>query len=296
MKGVAAACAIVLVTVVAAPAQRPVFRAQADVVSIDVSVMDGKKPVTSLTINDFGLTDDGVPQTLLDVGREPMPLDITLTVDISGSVTPDKRATIERAVRQVSETLRPDDRCSVVSFGLRILEESPLRQPPLSFTLTNRALNGTSLIDALLLSMVSAPTVGRRQLNLVLTDAGDTTSFFDPGRVYDTLRYASGQTSVIVVGTGKKIGDTIPAHALINNITATTGGQVVMLNRDDALTSAFLAALEEFRTSYLLRYAPTGVSREDWHPVVVTVAGQSRYVVRARKGYWFTTKAPARPR
>ena len=55
-------------------AQQAVFRARTDVVAIDVSVMDGTKPVTSLTISDFRLTDDGVAQTLIDVGREPMPL------------------------------------------------------------------------------------------------------------------------------------------------------------------------------------------------------------------------------
>src|SRR6187401_3125476 len=92
-------------------AQQAVFRARTDVVAIDVSVMDGTKPVTSLTISDFRLTDDGVAQTLIDVGREPMPLDITLTIDISGSVSPEQRATIERAIQQVSATLRADDRC-----------------------------------------------------------------------------------------------------------------------------------------------------------------------------------------
>jgi hypothetical protein len=267
-------------------AQQGVFRARTDVVAIDVSVMDGKKAVTSLTMKDFRLTDEGVAQTLIDVGREPMPLDITLTIDISGSVSAEQRATIERAIQQVSATLRAEDRCSVVSFDGHILEEAPLHQPPLRFTLTKRSA-GTSLIDALLLSMVTAPTVGRRQLNLVLTDGIDTTSFFDRARVTDTMKYANGQTSVVLVG-----GRYVPVRdnatrELLNDVTATSGGQVVVLNRDEELSATFLAALEEFRTSYLLRYTPTGVSRSGWHAVKVTVNGRSNNAVRARQGYWY---------
>ena len=282
--------ALALTLFTAVHAQQGVFRARTDVVAIDVSVMDGRKPVTSLTLKDFRLTDDGVAQTLLDVGREPKPLDITLTIDVSGSVTPEKKATIERAIQQVAARLRPDDRCSVVSFGAKIFEEAPMHHPPLKFALARRS-GGTSLVDALLLAQVTAPTIGRRQLNLVLTDGIDTTSFFDDERVLDTLKYSSSQTSVVLVrGRNNPVEDKV-SRKLINQITATSGGQVVVLDRDDQLNAAFLRALDEFRTSYLLTFTPTGVTRVGWHPVVVTVAGRN-YTIRARQGYWFTSKSP----
>ena len=266
--------------------QPPTFRTRTDVVAIDVSVMNGKKPVTTLTKDDFRLTDDGVAQTLLDVGREQMPLDVTLTIDISGSVTPEKRAAIERAVRQVSETLHPDDRCSVVSFGSHIVEESVMNRPPAGLSLSNRGTGGTSFLDALLLSLVTAPSIGRRQLNLFLTDGVDTTSFFKIGLLRDTLQFSNGQTSIILVrgGRGSNLGDG-PVMDLLKVVTATGGGQIVELDKDDVLKDKFLATLDEFRTSYLLRYAPTGVPRPGWHPVVVTVA-KGKPTIRARQGYW----------
>jgi hypothetical protein len=135
--------------------------------------------------------------------------------------------------------------------------------------------------------MVTAPTIGRRQLNLVLTDGIDTTSFFDPARVTDTMKYANGQTSVVLVrGRNMPVRDN-PARDLLNDVTATSGGQVVVLNRDEELKNTFLAALEAFRTSYLLRYTPAGVSRPGWHAVKVTVNGRSNNAVRARQGYWY---------
>jgi hypothetical protein len=285
---VVVACALILPALTLG-AQQPVFRAGIDVVTIDASVMDGKKPVATMTKDDFNVTDDGVAQTLLDVGREQLPLDVTLTIDISGSVTADKRATIERGIRQVADTLRPDDRCSIVTFHSHVAEDMPLTRPPLSVTLTGQPNGGTSFIDTLLLSLVTTPVMGRRQLNLFLTDGVDSTSFFAPALVLDTMKFASGQTSMVLVrGPGTNPGVNLadgPVRDMLKAVTATSGGQIVELDREEALKDTFLAALEEFRTSYLLRYAPTGVPRKGWHPVVVTVP-RSKYSVRARLGYW----------
>ena len=68
-------------------------------------------------------------------------------------------------------------------------------------------------------------------------------------------------------------------------MTATGGGRMVELDKDELLTDRFLAAIDEFRASYQLRYAPAGVPRPGWHSVVVTVPAR-KYTVRARQGYW----------
>lgn len=282
---------VLLVSAIAASAfvaqqQQPTFRASTVVVAIDVSVMDGKKgPVTTLTKEDFRLTDAGVEQSLMDVGREQLPLDITLTIDVSGSVTPEKRATIQRAIKQVTDTLRPEDRCSVVSFDARISENAPLTHPPANLEIGKGVIGGTSFVDALLLSMVTAPAIDRRQLNLFLTDGVDTTSFFKTTLVLENMKFATGQTSVILVeGKGSNLGDGA-VRDLLKTVTATSGGQIVTLDKNDELKDTFLTALNEFRTSYQLRYSPTGTARPGWHPVVVTVP-KGKYTIRARQGYW----------
>jgi hypothetical protein len=160
-----------------------------------------------------------------------------------------------------------------------------MNRPPVGLTLSNQGTGGTSFLDALLLSLVTAPTIGRRQLNLFLTDGVDSTSFYNVALVRDTLQFSNGQTSIILVrGRGTNLGDG-PVMDLLKTVTATGGGQIVELDKDDQLKDRFLAALNEFRTSYLLRYAPTGVSRKGWHPVVVTVA-KGKPTIRARQGYW----------
>ena len=51
------------------------FRARTDAVSLTVSVMRGKAPVTGLGAADFTLTDNGVPQTVEVVSLEQVPID-----------------------------------------------------------------------------------------------------------------------------------------------------------------------------------------------------------------------------
>src|SRR5215471_17354195 len=69
-------------------AQRPTFRAFTDVVSVDVSVKNGRVPVGGLTPADFELRDNGVVQAIDAVSIETVPIDVTLIVDLSGSVVP----------------------------------------------------------------------------------------------------------------------------------------------------------------------------------------------------------------
>ena len=55
-------------------------------------------------------------------------------------------------------------------------------------------------------------------------------------------------------------------------------------DRSAPISDAFAQALEEFRTSYVLRYMPEGALTPGWHEVSVSVKG-NQYDVRARKGY-----------
>jgi hypothetical protein len=121
-----------------------------------------------------------------------------------------------------------------------------------------------------------------------MTDAADTGSEFGPRAVRQTMGYASAQMSFVVTrppgpgGFGRRWGDVM---STLRAVAETTGGQIVELERDERLSDAFLAALEDFRTSYMLRYRPTGVESPGWHDVAVSVKGR-HYSVRARRGYW----------
>jgi hypothetical protein len=275
---VAAAASVVTMT-----AQEPVFRARSDVVVIPVAVTDGAAAVTHLTKTDFALSDNGVPQTILDFDRGSLPIDVTLTIDISGSMTKQKRAAVERAIAQVSAALAPEDRGAVVTFGASVWEAAPLRHPPIAVDLSVTG-RGTSVLDALLFSLVSAPSPDRRQLTVFMTDGDDTSSFFDARTVLDTAKYTHAQLSFVLVRGGGTDADGAVLNAF-RSIARSTGGEVLEIDQDERLSAAFLSAIASFRTSYLLRYAPEGVPQSGWHDVAVRVKS-GNYTVRSRRGYW----------
>jgi VWFA-related protein len=272
-----------------AAGQQAVFRGRSDAVVIDVAVTDGRTPVTHLTLQDFELRDNGVVQTILDFDRGTLPLDVTLTIDISGSMTKQKRAAVERAIAQVSGALAPADRAAVVTFSGSVSERAPLRPPPIAADLPVTGTR-TSVFDALLASLVTAPSLDRRQLTIFMTDGDDTSSFFDARTVLQTARHASAQFSFVVVRGGGTRADGA-VMSVFRTIAGTTGGTVLEIDDDDRLSEAFLAALASFRTSYVLRYAPTGVAGAGWHDVAVGVK-RGTYTVRARRGYWRSELLP----
>jgi hypothetical protein len=146
-------------------------------------------------------------------------------------------------------------------------------------------MTGTAVIDALLLSLVSAPSPDRRQLTLFMTDGEDNASYFDMNTVVETVKHASGQLSIVLARENRGLADG-RIMDLFRLVTRTTGGELVELGRNDDLGKAFIGALETFRTSYVLRYAPVGVAATGWHEVAVRVKSARNVTIRARRGYW----------
>lgn len=263
-----------------APRAQGVYRSLTDVVVIDVAVNDGKKAVPSLTKDDFDIRDNGVVQRVLDVSRESMPLDMTLTIDVSGSMTREDREVVQRAVGQLSDALDQGDRVRVMTFATLTAERTPLASPPINVDLSHVG-PGTAVFDSLLLSIITPPMIDRRQIVLFMTDGQDTTSSFSGTTVVETAKHASAPTTIVLVPNRAPN----PVRGLLTSVAAQTGGEVVELKGHNQLSQAFITALQNFKTSYLVRYSPSGVSKTGWHDVAVRIKSKN-YQVRARRGYW----------
>jgi hypothetical protein len=303
-------------------AQQPVFRSHAEVVAVDVLVVDRNRPVAGLTVADFELHDNGVPQTILDVSRERVPLDVTLAIDTSGSVHRRLLASLVRAVNTVRERLRPEDRVAVLTFADRIREHVALTAAAgVSPIAIDRAAGATSLNDAIAAALMMAPPdLERRRMAIVFTDGIDTISVLDEAAVLDVARRT--RTALFIVAAGPPPRSSLsppprrgrlplpvipePPVQFFEELADITGGRLQMVPHvpfmgvvqdgnvvrgtfggDERLLDApFLRALEDFRTSYVLRYAPTGVASGGWHEITVRVPkGRGRYQIRARRGY-----------
>ena len=306
-----------------AAARQQVFRARVDAVVVDVSVTERNRPIRGLTARDFELTDNGVPQRIADVGSDSLPLDVTLIVDMSGRGV--VQPSLVAGVNNIRKSLRPADRARIITFTGTVCEWTPLadaasipRFPMPAFPHEAGSPNGpTACYDAIALSIVTPPTSGRRQLAIVFSADRDTTSFLDARAVLDIAKRSDSAVFVVRAPFdlepteapregATRVAITVDPLAIqprfFRDLAEVTGGRVeevkafTMMRNDSQgfafqvrmgapLGEAFVRALEDFRSSYVLRYMPEGVASNGWHDISVRVANGGRFEVRARSGY-----------
>jgi len=268
--------------------QQPVFRARVEGVSVNVSVRQGNVAVPGLSATDFELLDNGVPQTIAAVSVERLPMDVTLLLDLSRSVAGPRLERLKQAVVQTAALLGPEDRLRLITVQHELrqvfgFQPGGVRPPVERLT----AGGGTALFDGIAAAMMRAAEADRRQLIVAYTDGVDTSSVLDLDVAREVAGFADAVVHVIVPVTnaGRRAGpSSVAGAAPLHELASRTGGQLFTVESAAPITNAFTRALEEFRTSYVLRYLPAGVSRDGWHELEVRVKG-GPYDVRARKGY-----------
>jgi VWFA-related protein len=255
---------------------------------IDVSVRHDTRPVADLTAADFEIRDNGVVQTIDDVSREALAIDITLVVDLSGSVEGPLFASLQRGMAAVNARLAPGDRARVVTFNEHVREVQGLaRAGNAPGPAIGQPRGTTSMIDALTVSLITPLDPDRRHVAILFSDGRDMMSFLDEAALVDVARRVGQTVFAVAVADGTRHR---PAHAgaeaFLRALTETTGGALTVMQRDDDLEASFVRAFDDFRTSYVLRYTATGVPREGWHTLSVKVLRRGDYDVRARAGYF----------
>jgi VWFA-related protein len=271
-----------------AAAQRPVFRSAVDAVMVDVSVRHDNRPVADLTAADFEIRDNGVVQTIDDLTRAALPIDVTLVVDLSGSVEGPLFASLQRAMAAVDAQLAPGDRARVVTFNEHVREVHGLEAPRTAAEpAIGRPSGTTSMIDALTVSLITPLDPDRRHVAILFSDGRDMMSFLDEAALVDVAKRMGQTVFAVAVADGTRQR---PAHAggeaFLRTLTDTTGGELTVMQRDDDLAASFVRAFDDFRTSYVLRYTAAGVARAGWHALAVNVLRRGDYDVRARAGYF----------
>jgi len=298
-------------------AQTQVFRATVDVVVVDVSVRDGDQPVRGLTPADFELRDDGVVQTLADFSVESPPLDVTVLADASESLdlrfdrydAKGVRSQLATDIQQVPSLLQKTDHVQLLKFGSGLsaasiddavkIDPAPERQH-------------TALFDSLIAVLMQPPNPDRRRLAIVLSDGIDTSSvvsYRTRAAVLDRSNVVVHLITTAISRSGEQFGPgplvqfkptdfgsvrlttTFPESNfetfawVLRDIADRTGGRHFEMKPDENFLPPLQRAIDEFRTRYMLRYVPAGVTTTGWHTLTVTVK-DPKFEVRHRPGYW----------
>ena len=289
--------------------QRPAFRARTDLVSVNVSVKDGRRPIADLTASDFELLDNGVRQEIDAVSLEHLSIDVTLVL----TGFPEPQAAEHRrgliSASEVRQKLSPNDRLRLVVVGDDV--KGRLVGPNYVVPTDNsdaRQIPGVALTDGLFYALAWPVDPDRRHLVVAFTNGQDTYSANEPDRLpalvdrsdavlhavlWDSPPATRPTGNVISYGSATSASGTaqlaaFPVHGweesyrLLLKAVDRSGGS---LHHAAAGTEVFQTILDDFRTSYVLRYTPRGVVTKGWHELTVKVARRGSFDVRARKGY-----------
>ena len=295
--------------------QLPAFRADAESVTVNVSVKRGNNPIPGLTAEDFRLYDNDVPQRVAAVSVESVALDVSFVVDMSFSTFPD-RDTARDAVRRMAGFLRPTDRFRVLTMGNAVINAIPWqRAGPPDTSRIQEVMGSMSLVgDSVLVALPHRTEPDRRHLIVALTDGQDFCSLASG----DTVRKSAERTDAVFHWVNLRLGGRPRGYAAYNGVESAcrnnrgipteigsslsdaarlTGGSVHnawSVADTSAIAGFFDAILDDFRRSYILHYVPDGVSRGGWHRLRVELPKRGKgYTVRTRPGYWGAANASA---
>ena len=296
--------------------QRPTFRAGTDVVTITAFVRQGNLTVPGLTASDFIVTDNGVRQTVTVIPGEAVPFDLTIVLDLSGSVEC-MLDNLRRQVREVAALLRPDDRLRVVTFSDKIVDVFGFlpgdAELPIDTLLAGPL---TPLYDAMAMTLMRVRPADRGQVVALLTDGMDTSSTFTLDQVREIALRSEDVFHLFIVhgspvlvtercenlhtNTNKRgfwvpeQPDYIPGGPgieggfptqIMGDIARITGGDMSEIFERDHIPGDLKQAIEDFRASYILQYTVQGVDPKGRHKLTVKLNRPGDYSIRARREY-----------
>jgi Ca-activated chloride channel family protein len=292
-----------------APAQPRVFRSGASMVALNVTVLDGKKPVAGLGQQDFEVFEDGVQQSVRFFEAKAVPLDVILLLDSSSSMN-DKMEVVHNAARGFMKMLREGDRGAVVSFADSVTVVQPLTSDAQAIETainSTQARGSTALYNAIYVALKqfgrSASDAGevRRQAIAVLSDGEDTASvvaFEDvmalarkTGVGIYTIALQSQFAALRSSGGKNYFSD---AEYAMKALAQETGAQSFFPGSVHELKGVYDIITNELAAQYSLGYSPSnGRSDGRYRRIVVRVATNPNYRPRTRTGYIAETPSRA---
>jgi VWFA-related protein len=277
---------------------RPTFRAGADVVAVEAAVRRDKRPVTGLKVSDFQLLDNGVAQQISDLNYERLPIDVSVVLDVSASVTGPVLEQLRQSVRRLKDDLGPRDRLKLVAFNMQIRRLADFEAPAAATDSAFASLSGrgsSAIFDSVAVELAAPALEGRRQLIVLFTDGQDSSSITDPDAIFDVARRTTATIDIVLASTAPERSSASPfarspgrppitIGRMYDQLARETGGLVVPTAPGENLAATFRRTLADFRASYVLYFTPQGVDHTGSHTIDVRVK-QDGADVRARRGY-----------
>jgi Ca-activated chloride channel homolog len=289
-----------LTLVVAAPAagqrgQR--FKAGVEVVSLNVTVVDGaNRLIRDLEQADFEVFEDGANQEISFFSKTQSPIALALLLDSSASME-DRLQTAQDAATGFVQRLRAEDVAEVVDFDSRVEIRQTFTndKAALEKAIRDAAAGGsTSLHHAIYISLkelrkirASSAEEIRRQAIVVLSDGEDTSSILSYEDVLDQAKRS--ETAIYTIGLRPKDNGSRgfkEAEFVLKQLAFETGGRAWFPDHIGQLAGVYEQIATELASQYTIGYASKNSRRDGaWRRIVVRVK-RDNVTARTKQGYY----------
>ncbi len=281
--------------------QRPSFRSTVDIVSLNVTVLDGANHyITDLEQNEFSVFEDGIKQDIVFYTRRPQPIALSLLLDSSASME-DKLSTLQAAATNFVKRLKPNDLAQIIDFDSRV----SIRQP---FTSNQAELEGaiqqavsggsTSLHNAIYISLKELGKIKaqneedvRRQALIVFSDGEDTSSLVSFEEVLDLAKRS--ETSIYTIalrGTDSNTRGFREAEFVMRQLAQETGGRSFFPAKIEDLNGVYTQIADELASQYTIGYTSKNPRNDGAFRRIVVQVARPGVTPRTKRGYYAPTR------
>jgi Ca-activated chloride channel family protein len=241
------------------------LRVSVNLVLLDATVKTKNgRVMADLKKDDFEIREDGVAQKLEIFGRDELPLEVALVLDLSDSIGPFMGPLREAATTALG-ALKPEDQVALFTFAT----EAELRVP---FTTdkskiaeqfgTFKVGGATNINDGIFVAakyLLGAPPKGRRVIILISDDVGtDAGGQGTHDIVTETIASDAVLYNLKIPGYNPAstlfYAAMVPGLVNIRKVMEQTGGEIFDVKSVGNLDTEFRALIQRIKTRYTLGY------------------------------------------
>jgi Ca-activated chloride channel family protein len=272
-----------------------VLSVNSDFMELHVSVVDEKdRNVGGLTMENFKITENGIPQPITIFKHEDIPVSLGLVIDNSRSIEP-RKARLDAATLAFVRQSHPDDESFVVHFDFdaRLERDFTTKISDLEATLAaSKPFGQTAIYDALMLALDQMQKANHQKKALLLvTDGLDNVSHATFAQVLEAVKHS--RVAVIVVGL-LSAAEGEKAEATLTQIAEASGGRAYFPDDVEQARVMMERAAHDLRTQYTIGYVPSDPAHDgSWRSVRVEIippaGSKDKLEADYRHGYYRPT-------
>jgi Ca-activated chloride channel family protein len=277
-------------------------------VILNVRVIDrNNRPINDVRPEEFHVFENGVPQPVLGVSKEEVPISYGLAVDSSGSLR-SQMPTVIDAAKTIINSNKPGDETFLLRFvdseKIETLQEFTANKEDLMDAVDRIYTEGgqTAIIDAVYLASEhvaqykkGSDSDRRRRALILVTDGEDRNSYYKAPALFERLKEEDVQ--IFVIGFVNELDSEKgfirkskkeQAMALLDRLATDTGGRVFYPNSLSEIPKVADEITRDMRTQYLVSYDPTNKRNDGtYRAIKVTLsdnAGKEKRIALTRSG------------